>query len=92
MERPFLIPMMEETEIMAKLNVSIDDRLKEELFKLVPPRSRSEVVNDALRKELLSHKRRQATDTLRQLRPRTATLTEKDIVESVRKDRARDRR
>lgn len=84
--------MMEETEIMAKLNVSIDDRLKEELFKLVPPRSRSEVVNDALRKELLSHKRRQATDTLRQLRPRTATLTEKDIVESVRKDRARDRR
>lgn len=92
MERPFLIPMMEETEIMAKLNVSIDDRLKEELFKLVPPRSRSEVVNDALRKELLSHKRRQATDTLRQLRTRTATLTEKDIVESVRKDRARDRR
>ena len=92
MERPFLIPMMEETEIMAKLNVSIDDRLKEELFKLVPPRSRSEVVNDALRKELLSHKRRQATDTLRQLRPRTATLTEKDIVESERKDRARDRR
>lgn len=84
--------MMEETEIMAKLNVSIDDRLKEELFKLVPPRSRSEVVNDALRKELLSHKRRQATDTLRQLRTRTATLTEKDIVESVRKDRARDRR
>ena len=84
--------MMEETEIMAKLNVSIDDRLKEELFKLVPPRSRSEVVNDALRKELLSHKRRQATDTLRQLRPRTATLTEKDIVESERKDRARDRR
>lgn len=83
---------MEETEIMAKLNVSIDDRLKEELFKLVPPRSRSEVVNDALRKELLSHKRRQATDTLRQLRTRTATLTEKDIVESVRKDRARDRR
>ena len=57
MERPFLIPMMEETEIMAKLNVSIDDRLKEELFKLVPPRSRSEVVNDALHKELLSHKR-----------------------------------
>lgn len=92
MERPFLIPMMEETEIMAKLNVSIDDRLKEELFKLVPPRSRSEVVNDALRKELLSHKRRQATDTLRQLRTRTATLTEKDIVESERKDRARDRR
>ena len=92
MERPFLIPMMEETEIMAKLNVSIDDRLKEELFKLVPPRSRSEVVNDALRKELPSHKRRQATDTLRQLRPRTATLTEKDIVESERKDRARDRR
>lgn len=84
--------MMEETEIMAKLSVSIDDRLKEELFKLVPPRSRSEVVNDALRKELLSHKRRQATDTLRQLRTRTATLTEKDIVESERKDRARDRR
>ncbi|CUS32878.1 hypothetical protein [Candidatus Nitrospira nitrificans] len=47
---------------MAKLNVSIDDRLRDELFKLIPPRRRSQVVNKALWHELLRRKRRQATE------------------------------
>lgn len=41
---------------MAKLNVSIDDRLRDELFKLVPPRRRSQVVNEALHNQLRRRK------------------------------------
>ena len=74
---------------MAKLNVSIDDQLRDELFRLVPPRRRSQVVNEALRHELLRRKRRHATDVVRRLRKRSATLSGKEIVEAVRRDRAR---
>lgn len=74
---------------MGKLNVSIDDGLREELFRLVPPRRRSQVVNEALRKELLRRKRQLATETVQRLRKQTATLTEKDIVEAVQRDRTR---
>jgi len=74
---------------MAKLNVSIDDRLRDELFKLVPPRRRSQVVNEALRHELMRRKRQLATDEVQRLRKRSATLSEVDIVEAVRRDRTR---
>lgn len=74
---------------MAKLNVSIDDRLREELFKLVPPRRRSQVVNEALRNELLRRKRRHAAEIVQRLRKRSATLSGKDIVAAVRRDRGR---
>lgn len=72
---------------MAKLNVSIDDRLRDELFRLVPPRRRSQVVNEALQHELLRRKRRYATEVLQRLRKRSATLSGKEIVEAVRRDR-----
>lgn len=74
---------------MAKLNVSIDDRLRDELFRLVPPRRRSQVVNEALRHELLRRKREQATEVLHRLRKRSATLSGKEIVDAVRQDRKR---
>ena len=74
---------------MGKLNVSIDDGLREELFKLVPPRRRSQVVNEALRKELLRRKRQMATETVQRLRKKTATFTEKEIVDAVKRDRTR---
>lgn len=74
---------------MAKLNVSIDDRLRDELFKLIPPRRRSQVVNEALRHELLRRKRRQATEAVHRLRKRSATLTGQEIVDAVRRDRER---
>lgn len=74
---------------MAKLNVSIDDQLRDELFRLVPPRRRSQVVNDALRHELLRRKRQQAADAVQGLRKRSATLSGEEIVESVRRDRER---
>ena len=74
---------------MAKLNVSIDDRLRDELFRLIPPRRRSQVVNEALRHELRRRKRRQATETVHRLRKRSATLTGKEILDAVRRDRER---
>ena len=77
---------------MAKLNVSIDDRLRDELFKLVPPRRRSQVVNEALRHELLRRKRQQATTAVHRLRKRSATLTGQDIMDSIRRDRERSDR
>lgn len=77
---------------MAKLNVSIDDRLREELFKLVPPRRRSQVVNEALRNELLRRKRRHAAEVVQRLRKRSATLGGNEIVAAVRRDRGRGER
>ena len=74
---------------MAKLNVSIDDQLRDELFRLVPPRRRSQVVNDALRHELLRRKRQQAAEAVQGLRKRSATLSGNEIVEAVRRDRER---
>lgn len=74
---------------MAKLNVSIDDRLRDELFRLVPPRRRSQVVTEALEHELLRRKRRHAQEMVQDLRKRSATLTGKEIVEAVRRDRTR---
>jgi len=74
---------------MAKLNVSIDDQLRDELFRLVPPRRRSQVVNDALRHELLRRKRQQAAEVVQGLRKRSATLSGNEIVEAVRRDRER---
>ena len=56
---------------MAKLNVSIDDRL---------------------RNELLLRKRQNATEALRHLRKRSATLSGKEIVAAVRRDRTRTER
>jgi len=74
---------------MPKLNVSIDENIREELFKLVPPRRRSQVVNEALRKELLHRKREQATEAVRRLRKRSATMTSGEILAAVRRDRTR---
>ena len=74
---------------MAKLNVSIDEDVRENLFKLVPPRKRSQVINEALRKELLQRKRALAAGRIQELRKRSATLRGGEIVASVRKDRTR---
>jgi metal-responsive CopG/Arc/MetJ family transcriptional regulator len=74
---------------MVKLKVSIDEQVKEELFRLVPPRRRSQVVNEALRKELLRRKRDHVTQTLRGLRKRSATVSGEEIMAVVRRDRRR---
>jgi hypothetical protein len=47
------------------------------------------VVNEALRHELLRRKRQYATEVVQRLRKRSATLSGKDIVDAVRRDRGR---
>jgi hypothetical protein len=74
---------------MHKVNFTLDDDVREDLVRLIPARKRSRVVNEALRKELLRRSRELAMERLMQLRKNTGTLSARDIVESVRKDRSR---
>lgn len=74
---------------MPKMNVSIDEDVREDLLKLVPARKRSQVINEALRKELLRRKRETARKQIQQLRTRSATLKSEEIVALVRRDRRR---
>ena len=72
---------------MVKMNISIDEEVRKKLFRLLPPRRRSQVVNEALRKELRHRKREQAAKQLQELRKRSATLSSKEIVSAVIRDR-----
>lgn len=74
---------------MPKMNFTLDGDVREELYRLVPSRKRSRVVNEALRKELLQMKREQAIDHLMELRKKTAKFSARETLESLRKDRAR---
>ncbi len=74
---------------MAKLNVTLDEDVREDLFNLVPPRKRSQVINNALRKELLSRKRTLATARIVELRKRSSTLRGEEVVAAIQKDRKR---
>ncbi len=74
---------------MGKLNVSLQEDVHKDLFKLVPARKRSEVINIALRKELLHRKRALAAGRIKQLRKQSATLRGHEIVEAVRTHRTR---
>ncbi len=77
---------------MAKLNVSLDEDVQEDLFRLVPARKRSKVINEALRKELRHRKRELAMARIHELRKRSATFRGAEIVSAVRKDRTRQPR
>jgi len=77
---------------MAKMNVSLDDDVQRELQRLIPARKRSRLINEALRKELLFHKRQAATERLLQLRKRTAKFSEQSILDALREDRMRSSR
>jgi metal-responsive CopG/Arc/MetJ family transcriptional regulator len=74
---------------MVKVNVSLEDDVRNDLYRLVQPRKRSHVINEALRKELLRRKRESATEKLRLVRRRTATLSGREILGAVGRDRAR---
>lgn len=74
---------------MAKLNVTLDEDVREDLFNLVPPRKRSQVINNALRKELLSRKRTLATARIVELRKQSSTLRGAEVVAAIQKDRKR---
>lgn len=73
-----------------KLNFIIDQEVKETLEKYVPSGSRSRVVNDALRKELNLLKRREITAQLAVIREKNIIMDTAEIVNEVKKGRAKD--
>jgi len=74
---------------MRKVSFTLDDDVHRELVRLVPPRMRSRVVNEALRRELLRRRRQLATDRLMRLRDATGTLRAREILDAVHRDRKR---
>ncbi len=74
---------------MPKVNFILDPDVQAEMVRLVPPRKRSRVVNEALRKELLRRRRELAMERLKEIRQNTGTLGGREIVDALRKDRAR---
>ena len=72
-----------------KVNFVLDDDVKSELDHLVECGMRSRIINEALRKELLLVKRRMLADRHDQIRSRTKTVSTREIVKILRRDRSR---
>jgi len=70
---------------MVKLNVSIDEQVREELFSPGAAARRSRWLTKRFRKELLSRKRQNATEAIYRLRNAAATLSEKRSLRSAAK-------
>ena len=71
-----------------KVNFMINDDVRKEFERLVPSGERSKVVNEALKKELNSIKRKRLTERLLLLRSKQS-LSTKEIVTALKKDRTR---
>lgn len=68
----------------------IAEEVAKQLEELVPPGKRSKVVNEAIMKELSAIRRKRLTEKLLKIREKCPVLTTEEIVEAVRKDRARE--
>lgn len=75
--------------IVGKVNFILEDKVEEELRNSVPPRQRSKLVNEAIKKELLRLKRATATEKLFIIRKKTASYSAKDIDKQLARDRKR---
>jgi hypothetical protein len=74
---------------MPKVRFILDPDVQAEMVRLIPPRKRSRVLNEALRKELVRRRRELAMERLEEIRQKTGTLSGREIVDAVPKDRAR---
>lgn len=72
---------------MLKVNFMLEEVVKKELEELVPSGSRSKVVNEAIRRELLRVKRQRSATRLRALRKRTARHSGAEILTALREER-----
>jgi hypothetical protein len=72
-----------------KVNIVLDDDIKQELDSLVEAGMRSRVINIALRKELTAMRRQRLSEELDKLRGKTKPVSTKEIVRLVRRDRGR---
>jgi Arc/MetJ family transcription regulator len=75
--------------VPTKVNIVLDDDVKADLDRLVESGGRSRVVNAALRRELLTLRRGQASERLDGLRLTTRAVSSSDLVKLVRRDRGR---
>ncbi|MBN1652309.1 MAG: hypothetical protein JXA30_00885 [Deltaproteobacteria bacterium] len=73
----------------AKVNVVLDDDVKEQMDELVPSGRRSRLINQALRRELLRIRREGAVREIERLRKQTRRVTTDEIVQTLAKDRNR---
>lgn len=72
-----------------KVNFMVNNNVRKEFERLVPPGERSKIVNEALRKELNLIKRERLTGKLLSIRAKSPSLSTDDITEIVKKNRAR---
>ena len=72
-----------------KVNFVLDEDVKNELDTLVESGMRSRIINEALRKELLLIKRRRLAMEQDRLRGQTRTVSNREIVRILRRDRSR---
>lgn len=72
-----------------KVNFMVNNNVRKEFERLVPPGERSKIVNEALRKELNLIKRERLTEKLLSIRAKSPSLSTDDITEIVKKNRAR---
>jgi hypothetical protein len=72
-----------------KVNVVLDDDVKQDLDRLVESGMRSRVINRALRREILAIRRERASSHLDELRRTTRPVSTRDVVARIRKDRGR---
>jgi hypothetical protein len=77
------------SEKARKLNFMIKNDLVRELEELVPLGKRSQVVNEAIMKELLAIRRQKLTQRLLALREKSPSLTTEEIVSILKEDRRR---
>lgn len=74
----------------AKLNLVLDDEVREELAQLVPAGDQNRFANEALRARLNLLKRQRAVDQLEGLRRRGPNVPTVEVVQALRQ--ARDER
>ena len=71
-----------------KLNFLIEELICRDLEQLVPPGKRSKVVNEALRKELESIRRKRAVGKLIETHPGMQKLSSQEIIDELSQDRS----
>jgi predicted transcriptional regulator len=72
-----------------KVNFVLDDDVKSELERLVETGMRSRIINKALRQELQSIRRQEASKRIDALRQKSKPVVSSEIVRLVRRDRGR---
>ena len=74
---------------LKKINFFVEEDIRKVLDELVPDGQKSKVINEALRKELLRIKREKATGKLMALKSKGPLVSNREIVEALKKDRRR---